>query len=131
MSEEAIKIIRQAFDDFGSHGIEGLLAHTSPDVVVYPFPEWMEAPMYVGHQGYRELIDGWTEGFDEFVPEIHELREAGDQVVWLGWNTGRIRGTNLPIRQPVGGIFLFRDGQVAESRFFMTWEEALEAAGLA
>jgi ketosteroid isomerase-like protein len=91
----------------------------------------MEAPVYHGRDGFRELLKGWAEGFDDFAPEVDELREAGeDRIVWLGRNTGRIKGTGIPVNQPVGGVHRFRDGLVVEIGHLMTWEEALEAVGL-
>jgi ketosteroid isomerase-like protein len=131
MSQQNLEVARQGFAAFSSGAVDAMLAHCSPDLVVYPFPEWMEAREYRGHDGFLELIAGWTEGFEDFAPEIHELREFGDSVVvWLGWNTGRIKATNIPIRQPVGGIYSFEEGLVTEIRYFLTWEEALEAAAL-
>jgi ketosteroid isomerase-like protein len=123
--------LRKAFEALTSEGIEGVLQYCSPDLVVFPFPEWMEAPKYEGHAGFRELLNGWMEGFEDFRPEIHEFRTTEDgRVVWLGWNTGVIKGAGTPIKQPVGGVHRFRDGLLAEVSYFMTWEEALEAAGL-
>jgi ketosteroid isomerase-like protein len=131
MSQENVEILSRAFQAFASDGVDGLIPYCSPDLVLHPFPEWMEAPVYYGHDGLRELLHGWTDGFEDYTPTIDELRDAGDDVVvWLGHNTGRIRGTKIPINQPVGGVHRFRDGLIIEARYFMTWEEALEAAGL-
>lgn len=89
----------------------------------------MEEPRYEGHAGFRELLSGWMEGFEDFAPKVHEFRPVGDDLVlWLGWNTGVIRGAGTPIKQPVGGVHRFREGLLVEVSYFMTWEEALEAA---
>jgi ketosteroid isomerase-like protein len=131
MSEENVETVRRAFEAFASDGPDALIPFCSLDLIVHPFPEWMEAPAYHGHDGLRELLKGWTEGFEDFAPQVNELREAGDDVVvWLGHNTGRIRGTKIPINQQVGGVHRLRDGLLVEVHYFMTWEEALEAAGL-
>jgi ketosteroid isomerase-like protein len=131
VSQENVETLRQAFEAFASGGIEAVLAFCSTELVAYPFPEWMEMPVYHGHDGFRELLEGWREGFDDYLPSIDELRDAGDDVVvWLGRNTGRIRGTQIPINQPVGGVHRFRDGLLVEAHYFLTWREALEAAGL-
>ena len=131
MSEENVEVVRRAFETFSSDGVEALIPFCSPDLVVYPFPEWMEDPVYHGYEGWRELLNGWTQGFEDFAPEIEQLRDAGDnRVIWLGYNTGRIRGTNVPIKQPVGGVHRLGDGLLLEIHYFMTWSETLEAAGL-
>jgi hypothetical protein len=41
-----------------------------PDVIAYPFPEWVEESEYRGHDGLRALIALWKDNFDAF--EIHE-----------------------------------------------------------
>ena len=49
----------------------------------------------------------------------------------LGETAGRIKGSGVPIRQPLGVVHSdFRDGQVGETRAFLTWQQALEAVGL-
>ena len=37
----------------------------------------------------------------------------------------------MPVRQPMGSVaWDFRGGKIGKARFFPSWEEALEAAGL-
>ena len=73
----------------------------------------------------------WTENFDDFEMEVHEIREVGDRVLLLAETVGRIKGSRVPIRQPFGAIYWdFRNGQTGKTRNFLTWREALEAAGL-
>jgi ketosteroid isomerase-like protein len=92
MSQQNVETARRAFAAFASGGTEALLAFCSEDVVTYPFPEWMEEPVYHGRDGFRELLSGWTEGFDQFVPRGGGAgRRWGDIVVWLGYNAGRIK----------------------------------------
>jgi hypothetical protein len=60
-----------------------------------------------------------------------EVREAGNEVVALIEHGGKIKRTDVPLRQPMGIVASdFRNGRVGSLRFFQTWEEALEAAGL-
>ena len=73
----------------------------------------------------------WTDTFDEVKWETEKLIDVADTVVALVTHKGRIKGTGIPISQPVGAVFAsFADGMVGEMSFFMTWDEALEAAGL-
>jgi hypothetical protein len=59
------------------------------------------------------------------------VREVGDRVLLLGETFGRIKGSAVPIRQPLGAVYShFRDGQIGEGRNFLTWDQAREAAGL-
>ena len=103
----------------------------SSDAVVYPFPEWVEQSEYQGNDGVRKLTAVWTDNFDDFATEVEEVRDLGDRVMILGGTVGRIKGTGVPIRQPVGAVFSdFRDGKIGEAHFFMAKQRTLEAAGL-
>ena len=131
MPEENIEILRRAFAAFASGGLNALLPFCSSEIVIYALPDWIEEPVYRGHDGFRELVERWTEDFDDFELQVDELRDAGDGVVvWLGYNTGRIKETKVPISQPVGGVQRFRDGLMVEIHYLPTWADALEAAGL-
>ncbi len=99
------------------------------DLVVHPFPEWIEQPTYRGHDGLRAIMAVWTESFDEFQIVPSELRELGDRAVMLGETTGRIKGVS--IRQPIGVAYAdFRDEQIGEFSNFLSWRQALEAVGI-
>jgi ketosteroid isomerase-like protein len=43
MSGENVEIVERAFDAFSTGGVEACLPSFSPDLVVYPFPEWPRA----------------------------------------------------------------------------------------
>jgi ketosteroid isomerase-like protein len=101
------------------------------DVTLYSIPEWPGPSEYCGHDGVRALLAEWVENFDDFTIEVHEVRAVGDQVLVLAETVGRIRGSRVPIRQSLGALWWdFRDGKVGRGRTFLTWREALEAAGL-
>ena len=131
MSQENVEIAKRAFDGFAAGGIEAALPFFTPDVVMHPFPEWVEESEYRGYDGARTLIAVWTDNFDEFEFHIHEFREVGERVLVLGETAGRIKGSDVPIRQPLGVVNSdFRNGMIGETRNFLSWGEALEAAGL-
>jgi ketosteroid isomerase-like protein len=131
MSQQNVEIVRRAFEAFNQGGIEEALPSFAPDIVVYALPEWPGPSEYRGHDGTRALATEWTENFDDFEMEVRDIRDLGDSVLVLGENPVRIKGTDVPMRQPFGALFGdFRSGQIGETRFFPTWRETLEAAGL-
>jgi ketosteroid isomerase-like protein len=132
MSQENVEIVRKSIEAWNAGGLDSLLAFVPEDVVWYPFPEWPDgAEVRSGHDGVRELMDAWTDSFDEWTTAALELRDLGDRVLVLGEIAGRIKGTSVPIRQPLGYVCSdFRSGQMGEAHFFLTWKEALEAVGL-
>jgi ketosteroid isomerase-like protein len=131
MSEENVEIVRRAFEDFGDTGIEGLVSRYSADAIIYSPPEWVEDAGYRGHEGLRKLIALWTQNFDHYGFEVQELRAVEGGVVALFSQTGKIKGSNAPVHQALGAVYSdFRDGRIGQVRFFLSWKEALEAAGL-
>jgi ketosteroid isomerase-like protein len=131
MSEENVEVVRQAYAAYAEHGVEGVLAFVAEDMVIYSIPEWPDDAEYHGHDGFRKLNRQWLENFDQFGFDLHELRDAGDEVVVLLEMTGRIKGSGVPIRQPLGGIFGdITGGLIGSVRYYLTWRHTLEAAGL-
>jgi hypothetical protein len=115
-------------------GIEALLVFYASDLVCYPARGWVEGDaVYHGHDGFRKLGAVWTENVDDVAFEIDEVRDLHDRVLILATFTGRTRDEGLAVRQPFGVINsdIRPDGKVGEARFFLTWEEARRAAGLA
>jgi hypothetical protein len=81
-----------------------------------------------------EIVRRAFEAFDHGGVEEALPRFAPDivlGVLMLAETVGRIKGSRVPIRQPFGALFGgFRNGQIGEIRNFLTWRDALEAAGL-
>src|SRR5215216_4320769 len=102
----------QRLRSLGQGRSRGVLSFFASDVIFYPFPQWVEAGEYRGHEGVRNVFAVWTENFDEFAIEVHELRDAGGRVVALYEQSGRIKDSGVPVRQRVGGVFWdFRRGE--------------------
>jgi ketosteroid isomerase-like protein len=132
MSQENVEIARGIVDAWNAGGAEALLRFCPDDVVWHPFPEWPDgAEARTGHEGVRELTGAWTDNFDEYKVAVGSARDLGDRVLIRGEMTGRIRGSGVPIRQTLGWVCSdFGDRQIGEIHFFLSWNEALEAAGL-
>jgi ketosteroid isomerase-like protein len=131
MSQENAEVVRDAFRTFDAEGIEAALAFYAPDCVWYPTDRWLEGSAYRGHDGMRRLQAAFTENFDEFRFEVHDIRDAQDRVVALIDMTGRIKHSGANISQRLGFVVSgFRDGTFRDVRAFPSWHEALEAVGL-
>jgi ketosteroid isomerase-like protein len=132
MSHANVELLREAIEAWNSRGIEAMLRFYPEDVIWYPLPD---APAgrdgFKGHEGIRELMAGWIDGFAGFQVAAHEFRDLGDEVLVLGEISGTIRGSDLPVRQPLGAIaWDFREGMIGRARFYPSWEAVLEAAGV-
>ena len=132
MSQENVVLVRKATDSWNSGGVEAVLPFYTEDVVWYPFADAPENPMgFDGHDGIRELTRGWNDSFDDFTIIPHEIRDLGDLVVALGEVSAIVKGSQALVRQPFASVaWDFRGGMIGKTRFFQSWEGALEAAGL-
>jgi SnoaL-like protein len=112
--------------------IEALLVFYTADVVCHPAPGWVEDAVCHGHDGFRKLSAVWTEKFDDVALEVHDVRDMHERVLILAEFTGRSKDSGARIRQPFGAVNsdLRDDGKVGEVRFFLSWQQALEAVGL-
>ena len=67
--------------------------------------------------------------FDEFLIDPLEFHEAGDQVVVIQRNVGRMRGMEVDEMSSV--LFTLRDRRIARIDVFASRDGALEAAAAA
>jgi ketosteroid isomerase-like protein len=132
MSQHNVEIVQNAFHSFGEGGIDVALSFCSPDVVWYPTDRWLDDSAYRGHDGMRMLAAAFSENFDDFRYEVHDIRDAGDRVVALADMIGRIKYSRAEVSQRLGFVISgFREGTFREVRAFTSWSEALKAVGLA
>jgi ketosteroid isomerase-like protein len=129
MSQQNVDATRRAAEAWNSGGIEAILQFYSEDAIWYPFPDSPDiASGFHGHDAIRELMKGWTDSFDDYSVVADEIRDYGEKVVVLGEMAGHIKGSSIPVRQPLGIVaWDFRGDQIGRASFFPSWEEALEA----
>ena|SRR5690242_15826169 len=130
MSQENVEVVQAVFDVFNREGIEAALGYFDPEVEWLGPPEWLEDHLYKGHDGMRRIASVWGENFDEYRLDLERLIDAGDDVVVLVYQRGRIKGSGDIIEQPIGYEWRIRKGKTVRVQVHFSWEAALEAAGL-
>jgi ketosteroid isomerase-like protein len=131
VSRQNIEVVRNAFQSFSAGGIDAALSFLSPDIVWYTTDRWPEGSTYRGHDGMRRLAAAFSENFDDFRYEVHDIRDAQDRVVVVTDMVGRIKQSGAEVSQRLGFVVSgFRDGTFGEVRAFQSWPDALEAVGL-
>jgi ketosteroid isomerase-like protein len=108
--------------------MDALTALCTDDVVNVPFEGWPEDSIYHGRDGMKRLAGTWWDLFDGTHMKVERTIEDGERLVALITHTGTRDGVRM--EQKVGGIFTFRDGLIAEARWFLGFEETLAAASL-
>src|ERR1700694_768061 len=105
MSTENVEAVRRTLETFGREGVEAALQYFDPEVEWFGPPEWPEEHLYRGHDGIRKVASNWEESFEEFRLDLEELIDAGDEVVALLCQRGRIKGSAALIEQQVGYVW--------------------------
>ena len=130
MSQENVETVERAIAAYNAGGIDAFLSFHAPDTVWYALPEWLEDPMYRGHDGARKLAAAFTDNFDNFTFELHDIRDAGDRVVVHATMAGETKGSAVSTRRRLGIVYSdFRNGMIGELRYFPSWHDALKAVG--
>jgi ketosteroid isomerase-like protein len=132
MSEQNVELVLKAMNAFSTGDIEAAMALYASDVVVYAVPEWPDDPVWRGYDGVRKVSAVWTGGFEDVSWEVYEIRDLEERLLIRADLIGRIKDSGAPLRQSYGIVVSdFRDGTIGQIRFFLTWQEALKAVGLA
>ena len=79
--------------------------------------------------GYRGVVRNWRDllaTFDEFLIDPLEYHEAGEQIVVIQRNVGRMRGMEVDETSSV--LFTLRDRRIARIEVFASRDGACEAA---
>jgi ketosteroid isomerase-like protein len=132
MSEETLAPVRGYMAAYGRGDFEEGNKFLHPDVT------WRAiegAPDDVGlMQGQQALLDyyrQWTDTLEDLKAEpLEDLIEAGDKVVSITRNRGRMKGSDAEVEMTLAIVFEVRDGKIVAGREYATKAEALEAAGL-
>jgi ketosteroid isomerase-like protein len=129
MSQQNVEIVRCIYDAYVSGDFEAAFSRIDPDVTfdvsIHP-----EGEVYRGHQGVAEALRTWTGTWEGFRLEVQELIDAGDHIIGVEHQSGRGRGSGLPLSQTYFSVFTIADAQVTRIAWVQSRADALEAAGL-
>jgi uncharacterized protein len=131
MSAENVEIVRRAYEAFNQGDLEGTLADFAPGfefVTSGAIPG--AAGSYRGPERWRELQDSFWGEFDEGWVEVHDLTEAGDQVLVEMTLRGGGKQSGVQASWHLWHLWTMKDGKVVHGQGFTNRNEALEAAGL-
>jgi ketosteroid isomerase-like protein len=112
-------------------GVEGALGYFDPGIAWFGPPEWPEDRIYEGYDGVRKAASVWTENFDGFQLDLQTAVDTGDGVVALIIQRAVIKGSGAELEHRVSWHCQLHAGRIMRVRPYFSWEEGLEAAGLA
>ena len=135
MSEENVEVVRQIYGAASRRDSATVLGLYDPgvEIDVSRTHEAVMDPVYAGpgHSGLRAWSREWHEAWGAVEYEIHELIDAGDDVIAVVTVRGRGRASGADAEfTRYAGLWTIRDGKVARVVWFPGRAEAFEAAGL-
>jgi ketosteroid isomerase-like protein len=132
MSQENVEIVRKGIAAWNQRDAELWLSYAAPEIEWLPAgPAAVERAVY---RGYDEVARGYAavwETWDVFEFHESEVRDLGDSVLWLGRVKMRGSASQVELDQEFAAHSLLRNGKVTRTLTFLSWQEALEAVGLA
>ena len=133
MSEANVDAVRRSFDLFMSGKVDDWLATIDPDVgwdiSNHPLPD-------VPNHGrgrdsmLTDMLATYTSGWNDYVAEVKELIDAGEQVVLVLHETATMPGSDVPLDRDLVQLWTVHDGLLAFLSVFQTKADALRAAGV-
>jgi uncharacterized protein len=130
MSRENVEIVRRVYDAYLSGNFEAALAMIDPEVVWDASRAVPDGNVSRGHDGMVEALRTWTGTWEAFRIDVEEIIDAGDQVLVVEQQSGRGKGSGVPLAQQNFSVFTIRDEKIVQVVVLRAREEALEAAGL-
>jgi ketosteroid isomerase-like protein len=134
MSRENVEVVRRGLEVFDTEGLDAWLEQfVAPDAVyIQDAMVGPEAQTRFGWDGWRAAVTAWSEEFDDWRVEFHEVLDAGDDRVVFTWSDhGRGKLSGALVERPVAAfVHTLRDGKIVHSVQYGRDEDALEAVGL-
>ena len=131
MSEENVEIVRRVYDAAAQRDADGIFALYDPEVELDASRLGLaDLDVYHGHDGLRSLFREFADTWGEIEYSYEELIDAGEQVVAVVTRHARGRASGVAVERPFTLVWTVRAGKVVRVVWFLTREEALEAAGL-
>ena len=131
MSEENVRVVRRCYGFWVDRDFSALDEVASPEVVVDLSRNVFNPHVYRGFDGFRRLVEGIDEMWEDFEMSPEEFIDAGDRVVTAVRLSGRGRGSGADAVMRLFNVWEFREGKVVRlTGGFRTRSEALAHAGL-
>src|SRR5438445_8239767 len=131
MSRENLEVVRHLIEAWNQR--DGDLAGTYLDSDVEWAPAGPAAVERTVYRGRDECARGFAavwETWDEFHFTETEVRDLGDSILWLGHVQMRGKSSHVELDQEFAHHVVLFGGKVVRTHAFLSWREAIEAAGL-
>lgn len=131
MTSENIEILRRADAAFQRGEWTAVMADMSEDITASRVAPMPDIKTYEGHEGMRQMLLDWVEGFEDFAMSAEEYIDVNDRQVVLRMHQ-RAQGTQsgVPIEADFWFLYTFRNRKAVRLDVYLSKNQALEAAGV-
>lgn len=125
MSEENVELVRRIYERWDrNESVRDLVAadleYVNPDYAVEP-----------GTRIGRRALGSVRETYPDFTIHVDRYVDAGDRVVVLARYTASGGGSGVELEGNQGYVWTIENGLAVRFEWFLSHDEALEAAGIA
>ena len=127
----AEQFIRRLYERFNVEGMDGMAEDFfDAEVEYHDDPLWPGGGVHSGRHAtvarFKEVVE--VLGIGEVV--VERVVDAGDEVAWIIWASGRSLGSDVPNDHRWGYVGRIAGGKLVYFRAYYNAEEALKAVGL-
>ena len=130
MSEENVEIVRQAYEAWNEDGPETITRFWAEDAELHDPPTLPDRRVVRGRDAVVAHLTDQVKVVGAMKLTPIEVRARGSAVVLRMEVTVHGAESGVDVPGEIGQVLELADGRIQRLRNFMTWEEALEAAGL-
>jgi ketosteroid isomerase-like protein len=129
MSQENIRLVRQAFQALDRDGPTGLLPFLDSGIEWISIPDFLpDARDYHGHDGVLRWFAKIGEIASDTTWQLEEIVEAGNPMVVVSTISGSGKSSGTPIQITVFHVITVANGKALRFESYLTRVDALKAA---
>jgi uncharacterized protein len=126
LSEDAIALVKRAYDALSRRDLEMIATLAAPDVELVD-PDLPGGGAFHGREGIRQFVKQWLEAFEELVVEVEDLVPVGGRIVACLHQHGRST-SGVPVELRDAHVWTIVDGRVSRVELYLTYAAARAAA---
>ena len=128
-TQENVQTVKNFLAALGGRDRQGLMALAAEDMEwIIPGEDWPLAGTHRGHAGLENLLQTANETVETSYPVPPQFIAQGDQVVVVGFATGRIKATNRTFEDHWVFVITVRDGKLTKVREYIDTQALARAA---
>ncbi len=126
MSQENVKVVREAWDAYSGGDYDRIAGFHDPHIVVVT----LEDGAVYGNNAVLANYERWNEAWEGAETTLEEVIGHGDRVFVAARFHARGRASGVEVETRLYEVYTVRDGKVLRIDEYATRDEAIEAAGL-